>query len=449
MEGLRLTDEIRSLILDHRWAELENALSVLPAPEIGELLRELDPSARCVVFRLLSRHHADEVFSYLEPEDEIALLDDLTDDETRRLVAGLRPDDRTLLLEDMPGQAVQRLLNMLPPDDLEETRRLLNYPDESVGRLMTPEYVAVRPQWTVAGALDHIRRFGQDHESLSVVYVVDPHWRLLDAVNLERFVLADRDAPVESIMDRRFTAVSAHDDREVAASIMRRYDLYALPVVDDDGALLGVVTVDDALQVAADEATEDFHKTAAVSPLKIGYQGSSVWALYRKRIPWLVVLVGISLLSSGVIAAFEATLAAVVALAFFIPLLIGSGGNTGAQSATLMVRALATGDVTPGLWFRVFLKEIAVGLALGATMAVASGILGIFRGGWEIGVVVGLAMAGIVLVANLIGVLLPFILTRLRLDPAVASSPLITTIADACGLLIYFSLATWLLLPLE
>jgi magnesium transporter len=246
-------------------------------------------------------------------------------------------------------------------------------------------------------------------------------------------------------MDRTYVSLSAFDDREQAVRTMQRYDLAALPVVDSAGVLLGIVTVDDVLDVAQEEATEDFQKVAAVAPLGVRYREAGVWSLYRKRIGWRLVLVAVNLASSGVIALYEEALAAAVALAFFIPLLIGSGGNAGAQSATLMIRALATGDVGLDQWLRTLLKELGVGISLAVTMGVAAWLLGLVRVGVEVGFVVALAMVAIVIVANIIGVTLPFLLIRFRLDPAVASSPLITTIVDATGLLIYFSIATWLL----
>jgi magnesium transporter len=310
---------------------------------------------------------------------------------------------------------------------------------------MTPEYVAVRTQWTVAQALGHIRLYGREVESLWAIYVTDARWHLLDDLPLERFVLAEPGDRVEEIMDRRFVAVRALEDREKAVRIMQQHDLGALPVVDDDGVLLGVVTVDDILDVAQAEATEDFHKVGGLAPLRHGYARTSVWVLYRKRIGWLAFLIAISLISSGVIAAFEETLTTFITLAFFIPLLIGSGGNTGAQSATLMVRAIATGDVTLRQWTSALLKELAVGLLLATTMGALAGLLGFARAGGGVGLVVGLAMGATVLAANLLGTLLPFLLTRLRLDPAVASSPLITTVVDATGLLLYFGIATQLL----
>jgi magnesium transporter len=438
--------EIENLISNRAWADLRHLLSEWPAPEAADLLRALERPDRLVVFRVLPRGLAADVFSYLEREDKENLLRDLKNGETRQLLANLSPDDRTHLLEEMPGQATQRLLNLLDPEDFAEASALLGYPEESVGRIMTPDYVAVRPGWSIGRALTHVRRHGKDSETINRIYVVDGDWRLLDDFELRRLILADPEKTVADLMDHNFVAVSAFDDREEAVRKIQRYDLVALPVLDSGGVLLGIVTVDDLLDVAQAEATEDFHRVGAVEPLKMSYHEATVAELFRRRIGWLAVLVVINLVSSGVIAVFEETLQAVIALAFFIPLLIGSGGNAGAQSATLMVRAIAVGDVLVEQWLRAFLKELGVGATLGLAMGALSGVLGVLRGGLRVGLVVASSMICIVIIANLVGTLLPFALTKLKLDPAVASSPLIATIADACGLVIYFSIATWVLI---
>jgi magnesium transporter len=437
--------EIKKLVEDRNWPVLRRELAVMRPPEIADLLLELEKADRILVFRLLPRELSSEAFSYLDGEHQDALAGELTSEEMRRLLADMKPDDRTQFLAELPGQVTQRLLNLLSPADLIEARQLLGYPEESVGRLMTPDYVAVRPGWTVAQAIEHIRRKGKDSETINVVYVTDSSWKLLDAVELRRFILAKPTDKVEQLMDYSYVTISAMEDREEAVRVMHRHALSVLPAVDSAGVLLGIVTVDDVLDVAEEEITEDFHKAAAVQPLKSGYREAGVWPLYRKRIGWLVALILINMVSSTVISVYEEVLASAMVLTFFIPLLIASGGNAGSQSATLMIRALATGDVKLTQWFRVLAKELLVGLALGTTMGLAGGLLGLFQGGYQIGVVVGLAMVAVVLVANIMGVALPFLLLRLGLDPAVASSPLITSIADATGLAIYFAIAVWFL----
>jgi magnesium transporter len=439
--GAELQSDVRELIERRDWPALRHSLIDVPVPEIADLITDLEPPVRVLVFRLLPRDIASDVFAEMESEPQNALLQALTDEETRRLLADLAPDDRTQLLEELPGQVTQRLLNLLSAGDLAEARQLLGYPEESVGRLMTPDYVAVRPGWTMTRALDHIRAMGRASETIATVYVTDERWRLLDALELHRFILSPPDALVEDSMDRTYEYLSPYDDREKAVEMMRRYDLFALPVVDADGVLLGIVTVDDVLDVEQEEVTEDFHKGAAVMPLRIPYREASIRSLYQRRVFWLGGLIFVNIVSSGIIAAFEETLAETIALAFFIPLLIDSGGNTGSQAATLMTRALGTGDVRLGQWGRSIAKELVVGLALAVTLGVGSSLLGFARGGWEIGLVVGISMSLIVIVSNLIGAALPFILTKVRQDPAAASSPLITSVADAAGLLIYFSVA--------
>lgn len=444
MEELR--EEISNLINQQQWNQLRQfAWDDYLIPDITTLLIGLDKADRVIIFRLMPRTIATAVFSYIEKEDRIALLKDLTNEETRYLLSNLAPDDRTTLFEELPGQATQRLLNLLSPEDLKEARLLLGYPEESIGRLMTPDYVAVRPEWTIEEAINHIRVKARSSETLHTVYVIGDSWKLLDSLELSLLILASPHQKVEELMSKSFISLSAFDDREMAVKAMQKYDVFSLPVVDSDGILLGLVTFDDVMDVAEEEATEDFHKTAAVTPLKASYQESSIKDLVEKRMGWLITLIFVSLLSSGVIALYEQTLQTVIVLTVFIPLLLGSGGNAGAQASTLMVRALATGDVAADEWIRVFFKELIVGILLGVFMGIISSIFGTIRGGLEIGIIVGFTMLMVIVAANLIGVMLPFILTKLRLDPAVASNPLITSIMDVLGLLIYFAIATMVL----
>jgi magnesium transporter len=439
------TPDIKALIEQKKWTAIRETVAGWPAQELADVLLDLDKVDRVLLFRALPRAVSSEVFAYLDSEQQTALLKELTDEETRRLLTDLHPDDRTNLLGELPGQASQKLLNLLSAEDLREARQLLGYPEDSVGRLMTPDYVAVRKHWTIGQALRHIRARGRGSETINVVYVVDNQWKLVDALELRRFIFAEPDDTVEQIMDNLYTAVSAFDDREEAVRVMQRYDLDVLPVVDSDGVLVGIVTFDDVLDVAQEEATEDFHRTAAVAPLRVNYRDINISSLYRKRVGWLLTLVFVNIFSGAAIAAFEDTIAAVVALVFFLPLLIDSSGNAGAQSATLMVRALATGDVKLNDWGRLLGKEVFVAALLGLTMGLAVSLIGVVRAGPEVAVVVALTMVIVVMVGSLIGMLLPFIFSRFNMDPATASGPLITSLADISGVLIYFSLATWLL----
>lgn len=436
---------IRELIDSRQWSALREVLTSHQPPELAEMLPGLEKPDRVLVFRLLPRELATEVFSYLEADDRDALLHDLTDEETRALLAGLTPDDRTHLLEELPARVTRRLLNLLSPEDLREARALLGYPEESVGRLMTPEYVAVRPHWTIRRALEHVRVFGKDSETINRIYITDDTGRLLDDIELRKLILADPEATVESLMNRTFVSVSAFADREEAVNLVRKYDLVALPVVDSTGGLLGIVTVDDMLDVQEAEATEDFHKVGSVEPIRTSIRETGLRVLYSRRIAWLLVLVLVNIFSGAGIAYYERTISETVALVFFLPLLIASSGNAGAQASTLMVRAIATGDAHIGDWFMLLGRELLVASAMGLTMAAAVWILGLWRGGPDVAVVVALTMVLVVIVGSIVGMSLPFLLSRLGFDPATASAPLVTSIADIAGVLIYLSLATWYL----
>ncbi|MBE0417137.1 MAG: magnesium transporter [Coriobacteriia bacterium] len=438
-----------TLIREHlgarRPSDTLEAVESMSVAEMADVLRELSAPERAALLRLLPREVAADVFSQLARQERDDILWALTDTETKHLLASLAPDDRTELFEELPGEMTQKLLNLLSGEDLAEVRRFLGYPEESVGRLATPDYVAVAPDWNVAQALEHIRRRGRESETVDVIYVAERGWRLVGVCELRSLILAAPESPVADVMHPVFARLSAFDDREEAVREMRRHDTVALPVVDSSGVLIGIVTADDVFDVFEEEATEDVHRTASVSPLRASYRELSAVRLYRKRVGWLLALLVFSLVSSGVIAAYEGILASVVALAFFIPLLADTGGNTGSQSSMLVVRALVTEDIGLDDWWRVAGKEVGVGLLIGGTLGIGAFMLGALRADFSLGLVVALAMAGIVIAANLIGTLLPFLLVRLGQDPTVASSPLVTSLTDAVGLLIYFGIATLLL----
>ncbi|CAN5672215.1 magnesium transporter [soil metagenome] len=441
----QLKPEILELIEAREWDSLRDALTHWPVPEVADLLLHLRKGDRVLLFRALPRRQAAGVFSRLAFEEQDALLAALSDEETRGLLASLHPDNRTQLLAELPGRVTQRMLNLLGPEDLKEVRSLLGYPEESIGRLMTPDYVAVHPEWSVAEALGHIRAHGKDSETINQIYVTDHAWRLLDDIELRRIILADPETRIADLMDRSFASLSAFADREVAVQLIRRYDQVALPVVDSDGVLVGIVTVDDVLDVAEQEATEDFHRVGSVEPIRTSLREAGIGFLYRRRIVWLLVLVFINIFTGAGIAYFEDTLAAVLVLVVFLPLLIDSAGNAGSQAATLMVRAIATGDVRMADWFRLAGKELGVAAALGGTMAVAVSVLAVWRGGPDVAVVVATSMVAVVIIGSMAGMSLPFLLSRMKLDPATASAPLVTSIADISGVLVYFSIASWYL----
>lgn len=434
--------EIEVLIESGQLKALAESLTSWANPEVAELILRLDKPHQVLVYRSLPRERAADVFAYLEPEDQDDVLDALTDADTRLLLANLSPDDRTAMLEELPAKVTRRLMQLLSPEDLAESRQLLGYPDESVGRLMTPDYIRLRAEWSCEQALAHVRKYGRDSEIFNILYVTDAGGKLVDIVRMRRLIMMDPQALIQDMLNYNCVSISAYDDREVAVEMIQRYDVNALPVVDSEGVLLGIVTVDDILDVAEEEATEDIQKGAAVAPLETRYSVASPSQLFRKRIGWLLVLIFVNLISAGVIARYEAFMLEFIALALFMPLVIASGGNCGAQSATLMVRAIATGDLELSDWLAAVGKELFVGALLGGAMAVIAGAVGqLYGGDSKIALIVGLSMVSIVFVANSFGALLPFALSRLKVDPAAASSPLITSVMDVLGLIIYFSIA--------
>ncbi len=444
MTKQELTEDLRDLVADRRWDEIPSRIEGWPDAALADLLMEVPATDRMLLFRAFPVEVAGEVFAELSGEARDQLLEELTDDETRLVLEKMDADDRTHLLEELPGEVVQRLLNFLSAEELEEARTLLGYPEESVGRLMTPDYVMIQPKWTVRDALDHIRAQGREYETVDVVYIVEEDGTLIDAVGLRRLLMASEGVEIRELVRGPVIYLHATDDREEAVRVMARYDLNVLPVVNERDILLGIVTADDVLDVAEEEATEDFHKMAPIGLMKESFRDAGVALLWRARVGWLLVLVFVNIFSGAGIEYFEDTLAATISLAFFLPLLIDSGGNAGSQAATLMVRALATGEVKVRDWMKLLGKEIFVALMLGVTMAAGVALVAAYRAP-EVLIVVSLTMTCIVLVGSLIGTLLPFILTRFGLDPATASAPLITSMADICGVLIYFSIATAIL----
>ncbi|MEM7790900.1 MAG: magnesium transporter [Verrucomicrobiota bacterium] len=441
-ENVIAESEISKLIASNQLKAVSEELKSWADPEIADLLIDLDKPHQILVYRALPRQRAADMFAYLEPEQQDSLLEALTDADTRALLADLSPDDRTEMLEELPATVTRRLMQLLSPEDLVEARQLLGYPEESIGRLMTPDYIRLRTEWTVEVALAHIRKYGRDSEIFNILYVTDGDGLLLDIVRMRRIILAEPGTLISEMLNYNCVSVSAFDDREIAVEMIQRYDINALPVVDSEGVLVGIVTVDDIMDVAEEEVTEDIQKGVAVAPLETKYSAASPAQLFRKRIGWLLILIFVNLISAGVISSYEEYVVEFITLALFMPLVIASGGNCGAQSATLMVRAIATGDLELTDWLRAVSKEILVGLILGAAMAVIAGAVSqLYGGDTKIALTVGLSMITIVFIANGFGALLPFMLSRLKIDPAAASTPLITSLMDVLGLLIYFSIA--------
>lgn len=426
-------------------ASIGVALSPEHPADVAALIAGFAPEEAARILNALPTRQAAEAFGYLPPEAQLALARRLDRKALAALFSAMAHDERADLFAALPEADRAPLLPALAQAEREDLLRLAAWPEGTVGSVMTSDYATVPAGLTAREAVEHLRAAAPDAETIYTAYVVDAEGRLLGTVSLRDLVLALPEARVETLMRRDPVAVRAAAPRSEAVEMIQRYDLLALPVTDDDGRLLGIVTVDDAMDVAEEEASVSFRKVGAVGRMAGSMLTAPVGLLYRKRIAWLVVLVFGNIFSGAGIAYFEETIAAYVALVFFLPLLIDSGGNAGSQSATLMVRALATGEAALKDWGRMLGREVVVAGLLGLTMAAAVSVIGLWRGGPEIAAVVALTMVLIVLVGSLVGMSLPFLLSRLRLDPAAASAPLITSIADALGVVIYFGMATVLL----
>ncbi|MBX3725998.1 MAG: magnesium transporter [Xanthomonadales bacterium] len=444
MEDIRdKVQHLQALIDRGEYEPLRAWFETQRVQDIALLMSELDGDAPFdTLFGLLDPDRQVRTFAYIDLALQPQILGSLSAERRRAIVGELDSDDRAALIDELEAPQAEQLIAELPAEEREDTREMLAYDESSVGRLMNTDFVSVRPYWTIADALAHIRAANENGESVNRVYVTQPEGKLLDALPLRAFILAPLEQPVRTLMKREAVSVRPDADREEAVRLIQRYDLEALPVVDADGVLLGTVTVDDVMDVAEEETTEDFHKLASVGSVDVSVRDASVWYLFRKRSPWLVLLVFANIFSGAALAHFEETISQAIVLLFFLPLLIGSAGNAGSQSSTLMVRALATGDVSVRDWFSLLLKEFGVALALGLALAFAVAGLGIWRGGLAIGITVALTMVVAVMAGSLIGMSLPFAFSRLKLDPATASTPLITCIADISGIVIYFGIAS-------
>lgn len=450
-----LKPEFEELIRAKDWVTLKEVLNDVPAVDVSELLEELDNEVAVVIFRLLKKEKAADVFSYLSTTKGAELLDMFTAQQLSDVMSNLEPDERVALMEELPGHLTQRVLNSMEKDDRKLVQKLLGYPEESVGRLMTPRYVKVKKDWTIQKSMEHIRRFGHSVETVNVIYVVDEKEKLIDDLRLNQLILADPDALIASLMDESFEALSAFDDQEEAVKMLSKYDRVAMPVVDSGGILVGIVTVDDVIDVAEEETTEDMQLMAGMDALDDYYSQTSIFEMVKKRIGWLIVLFVGQILTAITMGEYEHVVEQVVFLSFFVPLIISSGGNSGSQAATLIIRALATDDIKYTDWKKVFGRELTSGLLLGSFLGVL-GFVTLMFWGYIVGdpidlqlimtaLVVGISLLLIVLLGNFIGAMLPFMLSKLGLDPAVTSAPFVATVVDVSGIIIYFSLAALLL----
>ncbi len=423
---------------------IHQLLQQLNIADQARILSELGPAERYLQFQQLERQA--EVLEFLPLAMQIQLAYQFPPDQLASLMDAMHSDDFIDLYKQMPYEIQQQLLGKLSTQSLQVLRELHAYPEETAGALMSSDFITLAPELNMRQAIEVLRDIAGNHDTLYLIYIVDAQQHLLGVISLRQIIQAAPDATIAEVMTTDVVYATVDEDQEQVARTLAYYDFIALPVVDAAQKLVGIITYDDAMDIAEAESTEDILKSGAVTPLnELSLKTAPIFSLYQKRVFWLVILVFGSLLSGIGIAHFEEIIASHIVLVFFLPLLVGSGGNAGSQSATLMVRALATGDVQFKDWFSLLGRESLVALCLGGTMAIAVSILGYIRGDWMVAVVLALSMLGIVLMGCLIGMSLPFILNKLKLDPASASAPLVTSICDATGVIIYLFIASKLL----
>ena len=453
-----LEPEVRECIREGLFTELRESLHTLPPADVAEILTELEPKDAAVAFRFLHRDDAAPCFAYLSPEKQQELIEALGNEAAVRIVEDMPADDRARLLDELPEEVAARLVASLSPAERQATQAILGYPPRSVGRLMTPDYVKVRREWTVAQSLEHIRKTGRDAETVNVIYVVDEHGKLVDDIRLRQVLFAEPQQTVESLMNHQFVTLRADMDRSEAVDLLTRYDRVALPVVDSRGALIGIVTHDDVADVATMEATEDMQRMGGVAALEEPFMQTTVMSLFKKRIPWLALLFMSELLTSNAIAAFEDQIKRAAILAAFIPAIISSGGNAGSQASTLVIRALGLKEIEVSDWWRVLRRELIVASMLGLVIA-SIGVFRINLFGWMgwfsdddvmrhytiLGWTISLTLMFVVTWGSVIGAMLPFVLKKCKLDPASSSTPFVATLVDVTGIVIYFSIAIMIL----
>lgn len=447
-----LVEQIELLIADGDKEQLREYLDNLNISEVEDLIDEL-PEYGSTFIETLSINRAVNVFRILDFPTQERIIKKLSGPKITELINELPPDDRTAFFGELHGDAVKKMIILMPPEERKEALTLLGYPEDSVGRLMTPDYVTVKQDFTVAQALDHIRKYGKDSETIDVIYVIDEKGVLLDDIRIREILLSGPQVRIADLMDNRLIALNAFDPQEEAINIFRMNNRVALPVTDKQGIMLGIVTVDDVLWIANEEYTEDIQRMGGSEALDEPYLDVSIWQLVKKRAPWLMVLFIGQFFTATVIEGYEMQLQAAVVLMTFVPLITSSGGNTGSQASALIIQAMAMGEVTLADWFRVFRRELVSGFILGLILGVL-GLLRIFGyhlfgeygDTWYLlSLVVGCSLVGVILWGSLVGAMLPFILRRLGADPATSSAPFVATLVDVTGLVIYFTIATIIL----
>jgi magnesium transporter len=454
MIGKLIQPEIESLINKRNWVTLREIFSDLHPTEVADIISDIPENDRAIVFRILPKEISYKTFEYLEFDIQEEMLKALGQEEVAEILNEMSPDDRTELLEDLPGPVVKKLIRLLSPEEKAIAVTLLGYPEESVGRIMTPDFIAVKSEWDISRVLEHIREVGEKIEYVDTIFVTDALGKLLDEVTLKDILLANPGSKISDLMNETYVNLSVTDNQEKAIEIFKEYDLYIIPVVNYENYLVGIVTADDVIDVIEEENTEDIQKLGGMEALEEPYITVPLLQMVKKRAGWLVLLFLGEMLTATAMGFFEHEIARAVVLALFIPLIISSGGNSGSQAATLTVRAMALGEITLIDWWKVMRREIISGFLLGVVL----GIIGFLRISiWSqfsdiygqhwivLGLTLFFTLTGVVMWGTLSGSMLPFILKRFGLDPATSSAPFVATLVDVTGLIIYFTVASLIL----
>ena len=453
-EDITLQEQYEFFLLEENRSGMPEFLNELNISDVEVLVQENWQRATEII-SMLSVHRAASTFKILELGIQKDIINELEPQKLAALLNELPADDRTAFLEELPPKGVRELIKLLNPEERKITLSLLGYPEDSVGRLMTPDYIAVQEDWTIAEVLEHIREVGQDSETIDVIYVINDKGELIDDVRIKEFLLSPPDRLVSELTDGRYIELNVYDDQEKANQVFKMNNRVALPVVDNNNILIGIVTIDDVLWVANEEFSEDMQKMGGTEALEEPYLEISLFKLFKKRVGWLIVLFLGEMLTATAMASFEHALESALVLSIFVPLIISSGGNTGSQASSLIIQALIVGDVTLKDWWHVMKREILSGLLLGITL----GIIGFSRVLiWAqifpevygvhyvaVGAVVGFSLVGVALFGTITGSMLPLLLKKLGADPAVSSAPFVATLVDVTGVIIYFNFAYFFL----
>ncbi len=442
-----MNNNILELIERGKFFDARNEIIKMNVVDIAQLLEQLDEDNTLMVFRLLPKDIAAEVFSYMSYEEQQFIIESITDREIKFIIDELFLDDTIGLIEEMPANVVKKILKNANENTRKHINLLLKYPENSAGSIMTIEFVDLKKEMTVKEALEHIKKTGVDKETIDVCYVIDNNRKLEGIVPLRKLILSDENIKVSDIMDSNVISVNTHVDQEEIAALFKKYDLVAMPVVDNENRLVGIITIDDIVDVIEKENTEDFHKMAAIVPYEDEYLKTGVLRLAKNRILWLLILMISAMFTGRIILKYEALLQSCIALTAFIPMLMDTGGNAGSQAATLIIRGLALGEIQINDTLKIVWKEFRVAIIVGLVLSAVNFLRIYFLENADalVALTVSLSLFITVIMAKVIGCMLPIVAKRLKIDPAIMASPLITTIVDAMSLSAYFSIAIWLI----